>query len=245
MIERVWFKIVATMWVAKRAPGAPPPPGPAAGPHRERIRTGKAAMIERVWFKIGEAAQRVGATPKELRYWEKVIPELQPRRSKGNLRYYHQDEIIRLQRIRQWLAEGCTVADCRLRLQGLPIASHSEMEPTAISPSRLWTALQALRKVLGRLSGPPGSLSSVETDELLEDLRTHARPKKQRITVDQDRPAVPAAPLLSLEPEASVPTPEDLPEPAAKRTRKPKPKPEASALGRMWSVTRLPLDLDE
>ena len=52
-------------------------------------------MTERLWFKIGETAERIGATPKELRYWERVIPELKPRRSKGNLRYYHVDEFPR------------------------------------------------------------------------------------------------------------------------------------------------------
>ena len=57
-------------------------------------------MTERLWFKIGETAERIGATPKELRYWERVIPELKPRRSKGNLRYYHVDEFPRLQKIR-------------------------------------------------------------------------------------------------------------------------------------------------
>ncbi len=202
-------------------------------------------MIERVWFKIGEAARRVGATPKELRYWEKVIPELQPRRSKGNLRYYHQEEIARLQRIRQWLAEGCTVADCRLRLQGLPIsAAHSETEPTAVSPSRLWTALQALRKVLGRLSVPPGSLPSIETEELPEVLRPPTRPRKARIQTVRVVATMPSPPALPLEPEASEEAPAiPLPEPTPKGPRKPKP--EASALGRMWSVTRLPLDLDE
>jgi DNA-binding transcriptional MerR regulator len=70
-------------------------------------------MTERLWFKIGETAERIGATPKELRYWERVIPELRPRRSKGNLRYYHVDEFPRLKKIRNWLAEGLTVSDCR------------------------------------------------------------------------------------------------------------------------------------
>jgi len=70
-------------------------------------------MTERIWFKIGEAAARIGATPKELRYWESVIPELNPRRSKGNLRYYHLDELPRLEKVREWLAQGLTVADCR------------------------------------------------------------------------------------------------------------------------------------
>ncbi len=199
-------------------------------------------MIERVWFKIGEAAQRVGATPKELRYWEKVIPELQPRRSKGNLRYYHQEEIARLQRIRQWLAEGCTVADCRLRLQGLPIsAAQGETEPPAISSSRLWATLQALRKVLERLSLPPGSLPADDDGmEASQAPRPVARPQRARTPAAQDSALASALPL---EPEGTGETSENPPEPKAKRSRKSRP--EASALGRMWSVTRLPLDLDE
>jgi len=201
-------------------------------------------MIERVWFKIGEAAAQVGATPKELRYWERVIPELQPRRSKGNLRYYHQDEIARLQRIRQWLVEGCTVADCRLRLQGLPISTgQNETEPTPLSPSRLWAALQALRKLLERLSVAPGSLPSIETEELPEVLRPLAPRRKAKVKVVRLVATVPSPPPLPLEPETPSEAPEIPPEPSAKRSRKPKP--ETSALGRMWSVTRLPLDLDE
>jgi DNA-binding transcriptional MerR regulator len=69
--------------------------------------------MERLWLKIGETAQRLGVKPKVLRYWEQVIPEIQARRSKGNLRYYHVDELDRLLKIRNWLEEGLTVADCR------------------------------------------------------------------------------------------------------------------------------------
>ena len=69
--------------------------------------------MERIWIKIGEAARRIGVNPKELRYWERLIPEIQPRRSIGNLRYYHVDELGRLQQIHAWLQEGLTVADCR------------------------------------------------------------------------------------------------------------------------------------
>lgn len=198
-------------------------------------------MIERVWFKIGEAATRVGASPKELRYWEKVIPELQPRRSKGNLRYYHQEEIARLQRIHQWLSEGCTVADCRLRLQGLPMSARSQPEPAAVLPSRLWAALEGLRRVVRQLSLPPGSLPPVETAEQPAAPRPPARPRRERASIV--RAPAPAPPALPLEPEAAAETPGLPPEPTPKRPRKPKP--EASALGRMWSVTSLPLDLDE
>ena len=69
--------------------------------------------VERLWFKIGEASAFVGASPKELRYWEDRIPEIRPRRSQGKLRYYHRDELPRLLQIKAWLAEGLTVADCR------------------------------------------------------------------------------------------------------------------------------------
>jgi len=69
--------------------------------------------VTRKWFKIGEAARLIGVGPKELRYWETQIPEIKPRRSKGNLRYYHVDELPRLHRIHGWISEGLTVSDCR------------------------------------------------------------------------------------------------------------------------------------
>ena len=69
--------------------------------------------MTRKWFKIGEAAKLIGVGPKELRYWETQIPEIKPRRSKGNLRYYHVDELPRLHRIHGWISEGFTVSDCQ------------------------------------------------------------------------------------------------------------------------------------
>jgi DNA-binding transcriptional MerR regulator len=134
-------------------------------------------MTERLWFKIGEAAERIGATPKELRYWERVIPELRPRRSKGNLRYYHLDEFPRLEKIQVWLSEGLTVADCRqLLLTGqlarplldlgleeppLPVApvrnrrsAPSGKENQAAGPN-LKPVIKALKTLVKRLSRPP------------------------------------------------------------------------------------------
>lgn len=70
-------------------------------------------MQERIWFKIGEAAQRAGVSPKELRYWEKLIPELRPKRSIGNQRHYHKDDLPKLCLIAFWVKSGLPVADCR------------------------------------------------------------------------------------------------------------------------------------
>ncbi len=138
-------------------------------------------MTERLWFKIGAAAKRIGATPKELRYWERIIPELSPRRSKGNLRYYHVDEIPRLKKIQAWLSEGLTVADCRqLLLTGhlarplLDLGLEELPQPPVIAPRRkpspaeqeflgrqpdLKPVVKALKALVKRLSSPPTDLT--------------------------------------------------------------------------------------
>jgi len=126
--------------------------------------------MERLWLKIGETALRVGVKPKELRYWERVIPEIQARRSKGNLRYYHVDELERLRKIHAWLQEGLTVADCRELLltgqlaRGLDLGLGAMAAPRkrvarkakATAPRRPAVArvAAALRKLLGQLNEP-------------------------------------------------------------------------------------------
>jgi len=127
--------------------------------------------MERLWMKIGETASRIGVKPKELRYWEQVIPEIQARRSKGNLRYYHVDELERLVKIRNWLREGLTVADCRELLltgqlaRGLDLGLGTLPAPARRPPPRKAKAAAprrpavakvaaALRKLLGQLNGP-------------------------------------------------------------------------------------------
>jgi DNA-binding transcriptional MerR regulator len=123
------------------------------------------------WFKIGEAAERLGISPKDLRYWESVIPEIRPRRSKGNLRYYHADELPRLARIRDWVREGLGAADCRgllLTGQAAPAldlglsAEDLAPAPKARRPAPgvkvaadLQPAIQALRELLARLGEGP------------------------------------------------------------------------------------------
>ena len=91
--------------------------------------------MERVWMKIGEAARRVGVTPKDLRYWEMIIPEIQPRRSRGNLRYYHVDELDRLKRIHGWLQEGLTVGDCRELLLTGQLARGLDLGLEPVAPA--------------------------------------------------------------------------------------------------------------
>ena len=130
-------------------------------------------MSDKKWFKIGEAAQLIGVGPKDLRYWEDVIPDIKPRRSKGNLRYYHVDELPRLRRIKAWLAEGLTVADCSellahghlvqrldlgLDVDELPAAPAVKPKPTIPrllrTSSDLQPILKSVRALYERLSHP-------------------------------------------------------------------------------------------
>ena len=116
----------------------------------------------------------VGVGPKDLRYWEDVIPDIKPRRSRGNLRYYHLDELPRLKRIKAWLGEGLTVADCAellahghlvqrldLGLEGdeLPAPPAQKQKPTIPrllrTSSDLQPILKAVRALHERLSSRP------------------------------------------------------------------------------------------
>lgn len=126
-----------------------------------------AGTPEKLWFKIGEAAAHLGVSPKELRYWESLLPEIKPRRSTGNLRYYHREQFPRLERLRDWIRSGLTVADCRQLLQtGVQVVpldlglSLEDLAPAVPKPPRtappkdLQKALKALRSLKDRLARP-------------------------------------------------------------------------------------------
>jgi DNA-binding transcriptional MerR regulator len=149
-------------------------------------------MTEKKWLKIGEAAQLLGVSPKELRYWESVIPEIRPRRSKGNLRYYHREELPRLARIRDWLGEGLTVADCQQLLatgqlrRGLGLEVQTVVEEAPLpakkpaasrSPRQLEQAREVLSALLERLTAGPRPAK-----------RKHAKPEAPAPPPEPPRP---------------------------------------------------------
>jgi DNA-binding transcriptional MerR regulator len=125
--------------------------------------------VEKLWFKIGEMAAQLGVSPKELRYWESLLPEIKPRRSTGNLRYYHREQFTKLERLRDWIRSGLTVADCRQLLKTGALAvpldlglSDEELAPapkakptvTPTAPKDLQKILKALRSLRDRLAKP-------------------------------------------------------------------------------------------
>lgn len=55
--------------------------------------------LDKVYYKISDVAEMIGVPASTLRYWESEFPEVSPRRSQSNRRYYTPDDITRLRMI--------------------------------------------------------------------------------------------------------------------------------------------------
>ena len=74
--------------------------------------------IERMYYRIGEAAQLVGAKPHVLRYWESEFRAIRPTKSAKGQRVYSRRDIEVLRRIRALLKEqGYTIEGARKKLR--------------------------------------------------------------------------------------------------------------------------------
>lgn len=77
----------------------------------------EAGLPDKLFFRIGEAAQLVGVEPHVLRYWESEF-RMRPQRSASGQRMYRRRDIARFLRIQRLLhAEGFTIAGARKALQ--------------------------------------------------------------------------------------------------------------------------------
>jgi DNA-binding transcriptional MerR regulator len=73
------------------------------------------------YFAIGEVSELCDVKPHVLRYWEQEFPQLRPVKRRGNRRYYQQDDVLMVRRIRSLLYEqGFTIGGARQRLREMP-----------------------------------------------------------------------------------------------------------------------------
>ena len=77
-------------------------------------------------LRIGELSRRTGVTPELLRAWERRYGLLRPTRSSGGLRLYGHDDVVRVQRMQQHLAEGLAAAEAAT------LAADTERPPEAL-----------------------------------------------------------------------------------------------------------------
>lgn len=70
------------------------------------------------YFAIGEVSDLCDVKPHVLRYWEQEFPQLKPVKRRGNRRYYQQEDVLLVRRIRSLLYEqGFTIGGARQRLR--------------------------------------------------------------------------------------------------------------------------------
>ena len=100
---------------------------------------------DKLFFRIGEAAELVGVEPHVLRYWESEF-RLRPQRSASGQRMYKRKDIAKFVRIRRLLHdEGFTIAGARRAL-----SAESTQAPAA-DAGRIQEALQRIEAVRKRI----------------------------------------------------------------------------------------------
>lgn len=97
---------------------------------------------DKLYFKIGEAAEIVGVAPHVLRYWETEFATLRPQKSRTQQRVYRRRDVATLLRIKRLLyVEKFTIAGARKQLR-----EHAS-ECALAEPAAAYVARQSLLRV--------------------------------------------------------------------------------------------------
>ena len=109
----------------------------------------RAALPDKLYFRIGEAAKLVGVKPYVLRYWESEFSILRPGKTRARHRLYRRKDVETLLEIKRLLhTERYTIEGAKRRLRGdrLPDAEPTGSEPIDLAEIR--SELQALCRLL-------------------------------------------------------------------------------------------------
>ncbi|NLW80242.1 MAG: MerR family transcriptional regulator [Desulfovibrionales bacterium] len=94
-------------------------------------------------LRIGQAASRLGVEPYVLRFWEEEFPQAAPARTPKGQRYYTEEHLRMLERIKHLLyVEKLTIKGARQKLE----ASKARREPLALIRRELEEIRRMLRE---------------------------------------------------------------------------------------------------
>src|ERR1700722_12876035 len=86
------------------------------------------SLPPKLYYRIGEVREPVGAEPHVLRYWEREFRSIRPTKSAKGQRVYSRRDVENLMRVRELLyAEGFTIAGAKKKLQ------KNGVEPEAVA----------------------------------------------------------------------------------------------------------------
>ena len=120
------------------------------------------------YFAIGEVSKLCDLKPHVLRYWEQEFSQLQSVTRRGNRRYYQQEEVLLIRKIRQLLYfEGFTIQGAKSKLSDrqfvkettskveiekaqaeLPLSEEVQTKNTPENLNNLKTQLHEILKIL-------------------------------------------------------------------------------------------------
>jgi DNA-binding transcriptional MerR regulator len=114
---------------------------------------------DKLYFKIGEAAEIVGVAPHVLRYWETEFATLRPQKSRTQQRVYRRRDVATLLRIKRLLyVERFTIAGARTQLR-----EHASACAMA-APAAAYVARQSLLRVKAVADELQALLDSADLD---------------------------------------------------------------------------------
>lgn len=86
-------------------------------------------MIEKVYYSIGEAAEKFNLPVSTIRYWEQQFSILKPMRNKKGDRFFSQKDMQNLSLIYRLVKEqGLTIAGAKQRLSENPEGTNHNVE---------------------------------------------------------------------------------------------------------------------
>lgn len=79
------------------------------------------SIPDKRYFTIGEVGILCGIKPHVLRYWEQEFSQLNPMKRRGNRRYYQNEDVLMVRKIRKLLyEEGFTIEGAKAQLMENP-----------------------------------------------------------------------------------------------------------------------------
>ena len=125
-------------------------------------------LPQKRYFAIGEVSKLCDLKPHVLRYWEQEFTQLQSVTRRGNRRYYQQEEVLLVRKIRQLLYfEGFTIQGAKSKLSDrqfvketiskveiekaqaeLPLSEEVQTKNTPENLNNLKTQLHEILKIL-------------------------------------------------------------------------------------------------
>ncbi|MEQ1564856.1 MAG: MerR family transcriptional regulator [Myxococcota bacterium] len=120
-------------------------------------------LPDKLFFRIGEAAELIGVEPHVLRYWESEF-RMRPQRSQSGQRMYRRADIARFLKIRRLLHdEGFTIAGARKALLDPSQVDAGGVAPSAVDASRLHQVLERIEATRDRLADLRVRLAQIGT----------------------------------------------------------------------------------